>query len=365
MARRPRSEPPEIPDDAALITEALLQDLIDYIKDEYTIAAEEMQEKLNDYLMRFKKKDETWRKAVENGTKTQEEYIEWRTNQILVSKRYQDMLNVLTRDAVLADAKAMSIIKGYLPEAYAINFDFATYQIESGGMLSTSFTLYDRPTVERLWKENPKLLPDPSPKSEAARRIREEKDFAWNKGHINEQIRQGIIQGEDITQISERLQTVATMDENAAIRNARTMMTSAQNAGRIDGNERANKMGIETTLEWCSTLDGRTRSSHRHLHGERITSGGVFSNGLHYPGDPEGEPSEIYNCRCTLLTWVKGFEPSDKVKSSPKMGDMTFEEWLEATPKSNKITLPKEKAQAIKNSYIAKYKHMAAAGDEE
>ena len=37
----------------------------------------------------------------------------------------------------------------------------------------------------------------------------------------------------------------------------------------------------------------------------------------------------IWNCRCTLLAWVKGYE-GDTVKSSPKMGDMSFEEWQKA-----------------------------------
>ncbi len=40
---------------------------------------------------------------------------------------------------------------------------------------------------------------------------------------------------------------------------------------------------------------------------------------------------QIRNCRCTLLSWVKGFE-GDTVKSSPKMGDMSFEEWQKAKP---------------------------------
>ncbi len=26
-----------------------------------------------------------------------------------------------------------------------------------------------------------------------------------------------------------------------------------------------------------------------------------FSNGCMYPGDPDGKPSEVYNCRCTMI----------------------------------------------------------------
>ena len=49
---------------------------------------------------------------------------------------------------------------------------------------------------------------------------------------------------------------------------------------------------------------------------------------LRFPGDPEGPAYLVYNCRCTTLSWVKGFE-GDTVKSSPKMGYMSFEEWVE------------------------------------
>ena len=31
---------------------------------------------------------------------------------------------------------------------------------------------------------------------------------------------------------------------------------------------------------------------------------GKFLNGLRFPADPNGEPSEIWNCRCTLVEEV-------------------------------------------------------------
>ncbi|MBR5430628.1 MAG: hypothetical protein IK116_08930 [Firmicutes bacterium] len=50
-----------------------------------------------------------------------------------------------------------------------------------------------------------------------------------------------------------------------------------------------------------------------------------------YPAEAGGRSSDIpqsmiWNCRCTILAWVKGFE-GETVKSSPKLGDLTFEEW--------------------------------------
>ena len=74
------------------------------------------------------------------------------------------------------------------------------------------------------------------------------------------------------------------------------------------------------------------------LHGQRREVDEPFEvDGFEilYPGQVAGE-SEIpqhliWNCRCTLAAWVKGFEP-DTVTQSPKMGDMSFEEWQQAKP---------------------------------
>ena len=130
------------------------------------------------------------------------------------------------------------------------------------------------------------------------------------------------------------------MNYNAAVRYARTMTTSAQNAGRYEAFRRAKDLGVDLTIEWSATLDHRTRHEHRQMHGQRrdvdepfiITEGGRTYE-IRYPADCSGTSNapqkEIWNCRCTLLSWVKGFE-GDTVTESPKMGDMSFEEWREA-----------------------------------
>lgn len=102
-------------------------------------------------------------------------------------------------------------------------------------------------------------------------------------------------------------------------------------------------MGIELTIEWVATLDNRTRHDHRLMHGQRTTVDEPFHTPdgytIYYPADcteeSDAPQSEIWNCRCTLRPMVKGFE-RDTVKESPKMGDMTFEEWQQAKPNYKK-----------------------------
>lgn len=48
---------------------------------------------------------------------------------------------------------AKSITQGYMPEVYALNHNYSTFQIEKGSRIDTSYTLYDRHTVERLFRK--------------------------------------------------------------------------------------------------------------------------------------------------------------------------------------------------------------------
>ena len=91
------------------------------------------------------------------------------------------------------------------------------------------------------------------------------------------------------------------MDRTSAIRTARTAFTGAQNAGRMDSYAAAEKMGIKLKKEWLATLDGRTRHPHAALDGEKVGTDEKFSNGCRFPGDPQGRPGEVYNCRCTMV----------------------------------------------------------------
>ena len=51
---------------------------------------------------------------------------------------------------------------------------------------------------------------------------------------------------------------------------------------------------------WRATRDSRTRDSHAALDGESVGKDERFSNGLMFPCEPGGDPSQICNCRCSL-----------------------------------------------------------------
>lgn len=334
-------------DEAYNDTENILAEIEDRLKREYRKAAAEMQKKLIEYQEAFKRKNIKKLKELRNGEITEKEYREWYKGQVLIGQRWIDMREQLATDMTHSNEIAMSILYDYMPEVYAINHNYATFLVEKGSLIDTSYTLYSRETVEKLIKENPDLLPKPS--------VRVTKDMLYNRQIITSAVIQSVLQGEDIYDLAARLRpeiaekataeyfgvTTAEQLEHkldvAAMRTARTMITAAQNSGRMDAFERAEDLGIELLKVWMATPDNRVRDSHAMLDGEEQETEEEFSNGCMYPGDPQGDPAEVYNCRCTMITQVKGTKKIDLSDLSQRHSglardyingeEMTYQDW--------------------------------------
>lgn len=336
-----------MPDEAQRETEELLEQLQKRVKDEYKKAFQDIQKKLIEYQNAFRAKNIKKLQDLQSGKISQKEYEHWYKGQMLIGQRWIDLRDQIAEDMTHANQIASSIISGYIPSVYAINHNYATYIIERDSMLNTAYTLYSRETVERLIRENPQLLPEP--------RVDIPVDQRYNEQILTSVIIQAILQGENIYKIVERLSPemaakatmeyfgVTTAEELerklniAAMRNARTMFTCAQNSGRIDAYKRCNSMGIVVYKTWLATLDGSVRDSHARLDGEERKVDEEFSNGLRYPGDFMGEPAEVWNCRCSLISQVKGTPKIDVTDLSQRHSglsrdydgdeEMTYQDW--------------------------------------
>lgn len=276
----------------------LLKELEARLFDEYKQAAEDIQAKLLDYWQAFEKKDKGMKQNVKDGKITQKQYDNWRIGQFVVGTRWLNLLDELATDFHNVNQIAKSMIFDYVPAAYAENHNFMTYQIEHKTKINTSFTLYNHEAVERIMTENPQMLPPPGKKRSA--RIAAGEEAAWNKKQIQSVATQAILQGESIPEVAHRLaETVGERNMNAAVRDARTMMTNAENLGREDSIKRANELGIPTRKVWLATLDGRTRHAHRQLDGQVVDEDKPFKVDGHEiwrPGDPKAPPYLVYNC---------------------------------------------------------------------
>lgn len=294
-------------DEGRIETDARLSALERKIRREYAQAEKEVREKAAEYFESFKKKDHEMRLRVLTGKITEKDWLDWRRNQMIMGKRWDDLADSLAHDFADANKKASAMINHEKPDIYAINYNYGTYEAESGSSIDTGYIMVDRSTIERLMLDDPDMLPPVGKK--VAQEIAEGKAVLWNRQLIQSVATQGILQGESLSKLAVRL-AVSVGDSNmaSAMRNARTMFTGAQNAGRVDSYKRAQKMGIKMRQTWMATLDGRTRDSHIDMDGETVDVGKKFSNGCYFPADPHGKASEVYNCRCTLVAQVEGFE---------------------------------------------------------
>jgi len=333
-----------MPDAGHIETEIKLRELEDKISREYAKAAREVEEKWKRYLEKSEKKDKEMRAKMDAGEITKQQYHEYRLHSIADGKRWRDMRDTLAKDCANASDIAKNLVDEYKPEIYAINYNFGTYEIESGSGIDTSFTLYDHETVERLMREDPQLLPDPS--EEVSEKIRRGELERWERQKITSVVTQGILQGESIPDLAKRMRRVVGMNKAASIRNARTAMTNAQSSGRYDSYRRADAMGIKFKVVWIATLDNRTRHTHRLLDGQMQAFDVPFDvDGIKikYPADYGGKdykvPGDmIYNCRCTIGAVVKGsdaYEANDinVDQRRNRLGNMSYEEWKRSKPK--------------------------------
>lgn len=274
---------------------------------------------LTEYLERFREEDDEWRERVSRGEATEAQWRAWRRGKILTGRRYRVVLKQVSEGYTHANEVAMDALDGRLPGVYAENYNYGTFQTYSAAGVDDAFALQDASTVQRLLADHGSYLPKPT--------VNAPKDVAWNRRLLANQITQGVLLGESMAKIARRVQAVTGSNMAAAVRTARTSVTAAENAGRVDSYRRAQSLGIKLEQEWLATLDGRTRHTHRQLDGERVEVGGKFANGCRYPGDPEAPYAETCNCRCTLKAAVKGVDQSDAKRWSRLPEGMTYEQW--------------------------------------
>lgn len=121
------------------------------------------------------------------------------------------------------------------------------------------------------------------------------------KKAIRHEVSRGISNGYSYRDIARNIRNQMGIDLNKSIRIARTEGHRVNQQSTMDGIYAAKEKGADIVKQWDSTLDKKTRPSHQRVDGEIREIDERFSNGLMFPGDPEGSASEVINCRCVLL----------------------------------------------------------------
>ena len=318
-------------DKAHRLTDEKLEEIEKRLSAIYSRAEKEIQKTIDDYFEKFAKRDAKQRALLEAGEITEQEYKQWRLAQMGRGERFKALQSRVAERYTEANETAVRYVNDSTPGIYSLNRNYSSYTIEKVAG-NVGFDLWDEQTVRRLIVENPEVMPYYPPEKALNRGI----DLAYGKRQISASVTSSILQGKSIPGIAKDLQTRMTdMNKSSAVRTARTAVTGAQNAGRMDSYVAAEKMGIKVRKEWLATIDGRTRHSHAMLDGEVVDNNKKFGNGCMFPGDPNGPAYEVYNCRCTLIAAVDGVDTSDAQRRArdPETGEsvlienMSYAEW--------------------------------------
>ena len=272
----------------------------------YSRTSDELVAKADEHLKDFLAEDTKRAKWVAEGRISRRQYIEWRKKEFLKRRKMVTMFEQSAEQLAKVNQTATAYINGEIPEVYALNIN-ATNEGIAHSVSGYSFDLVDAETVRLLATDDSSLLPKKD--------IDIPKDIRWNTRKMNAEVLQGILQGETMGEIAKRMSKVVGMNETAAIRNARTMVTSAECRGRMEGFRKAEESGIILKKRWIATHDGRTRDWHSELNGVEADTDKPFVNSvgeIMYPGDPSAHPANVYNCRCTIASRVIGFKKVSK-----------------------------------------------------
>jgi len=124
------------------------------------------------------------------------------------------------------------------------------------------------------------------------------------------QLAAGVTLGEGMPELTKRVDQVLSTTKSARWKNravviARTETMGALNGSRADAFQAFQEEGGEGMERmWLSTIDSRTRPTHRAADGQRVGVTDPFMVGgfpLMFPGDPAGPAGEVIQCRCTTL----------------------------------------------------------------
>lgn len=294
----------------------------------YAEAQKDLRNKLNAYFSKSDDSVKKKQKELEDGKISDEDYKSWLAMHIFRGEQWKAAVDGATDVLLQSNKVAMSIVREEQINVFAENCNIHAYEAEK--KTGVSFDIYDAASVGRLVRDNPELLP--------RKTVNGRKDKAWNQGIISRTITQGIIQGESIPAIAKRMANdTSSKNMRAMFRYARTAMTGAQNAGRIENMHHAQGMGIIVRKQWLATLNRTTRDAHRLLDGQEQDVDKPFKSELGnimYPGDPSASPGNIYNCRCTLITIYPEYEKATykgsrfEQQSGKEISDMSYREWI-------------------------------------
>lgn len=138
------------------------------------------------------------------------------------------------------------------------------------------------------------------------------------KKSIQREISVGLSSGATYAEITRNISFATGAPLSRAKTIVRTEGHRVQQASSADARDAAKAQGCSVVKQWDSTLDGKTRDTHRELDGQIRETDKPFESSsgrkARYPGD-FGDPAEDCNCRCVALTRATWDLDADELKT--------------------------------------------------
>ena len=250
--------------------------------EDITAKTKVLQDEINSIAAQIELTDDAGEKAVLKSMEQSKIY----------QKQYQDALK--TQISSVLDnmqVEEFKTVSDYLKTCYEDGFVGTMYDMQGQG-IPLAFPL-DQEAMVRAVQLDSKI-------SEGLY-TRLGEDVSVLKKKITAQVSRGISTGMAFKQVAQQLASYTNIGFNNAVRIARTEGHRIQCQGTMDACYKARDRGADVVKQWDSTLDAKTRESHVMVDGEIRELDEPFSNGLMFPGDPDGGAAEVCNCRCALL----------------------------------------------------------------
>ena len=323
-------------DKAHLLTDKKLEEMEKHLSAIYSASQRKIQSKMLEFAKSIEPKTSELLKAIKKA-KTEEEkskakkaYLQYFKKEVVKSKAFKNLSAEIALDLFDTNTEATDYINSQTPEIYALNYNWINEQLAKDipDFVSQSITTEEADKYGDLTKQT----------------VSKSKDTRWNENNLKKSIVVGASLSMERDRIMERGAKITIQKNlNSAIMHCDGMGTDAETRARLDGMFRAEDMGLDIGKVWMATLDNRTRDSHAKLDGKTVGLYDRFDNGLDRPRDPDGEPAEICNCRCTLQYDVG--QKKGKTRAA-RHGD---------------VTGSYKKSSSYTNTYSEEVKHMTYA----
>ena len=228
---------------------------------------------------------------------------------VIYQVQYQESLKKQV-EAILETlhSNEFETVSEYLTKSYEEGFLGAMYSLQSQGV-PLVFPLDQEQVVAAIQHET--KLSEDLYKSLG-------KDIKVLSKQIAGEISRGIANAAMYSEIARNIANCGRIPQNNAMRIARTESHRIQCKATMDACNKAKEKGADVVKQWDSTLDGKTRDTHRQLDGQIRELDEPFEvegKKAMYPGG-FGDPAEDCNCRCALLQRARWAIGNDYTKWS-------------------------------------------------